>query len=192
MPAGSAASLPLPQGPLSPTLFARRRRFKALPQEAGAPAAPMPLHKPAEHPPRRRVLVAWNDSTAALRLQRLLGELGYRMIGPAGSRDEAERLIRRPLAARPAVDVALVHVALPEAAEIADRLAGEAVPLVWMMPDRGVVLPAMHAHAPILERPLDRAALAAAIEEAERHEAARRQYPIPPPQAAWPRIFPQL
>jgi hypothetical protein len=152
----------------------------------------MPLRKPAEHPPRRRILIAWNDSAAALRLQHLLGELGYRVVGPAGSCEEAERLIRPTLAVRPAVDGALVHAALPDAAEIADRMAGEAVPLVWLAPDGGAILPAMHAHAPILERPFDRAALVAAIEQAERHEAARRSYPIPPPQAAWPRVFPQL
>jgi hypothetical protein len=54
------------------------------------------------------------------------------------------------------------------------------------------VLPPRHAHAPILDRPLDRAALIAAIDEARRQEGSRRLYAVPPPQPTWPRVFPQL
>jgi hypothetical protein len=54
-----------------------------------------------------RALVAWNDSEAALQLQRLLGGLGYRVIGPAACRDEAERLISRSLP-RPPAECALI------------------------------------------------------------------------------------
>lgn len=192
--AGSAASLPLPQGPLCPSSFARRTRSRVLPQVPDAPALSrgLPIQKAEEYPPRRRALVAWNDSQAALQLQRLLGELGYRVIGPAACRDEAERLIRRSLPGRPPAECALIHIGLPEAAEVADRLADEAVPLVWLVPDHNAPLPAAHAHVPIVDRPFDRAALAAAIEEAETWGARRRWYPTPPPQAAWPRIFPQL
>ena len=156
---------------------------------AGAGAA---VANDSQDPPRRRILVAWNDSEAALQLQRLLVELGYRVVGPAGSVEEAERLIAPPLALEPSLHCALVHVGLPDATRVADRLADKAVPLVWLVPDADAVLPAAHAHAPILDRPFDRAALVSAIEEAERHHLARRFYPVPPPQAAWPRIFPQL
>ena len=194
MPAGSAASLPMPQGPLSPSLFARRARFKVPPPELGVRplARGLPLRTTTQDPPRRRVLVAWNDSEAALQLQRLLVEVGYRVVGPAVSGEEAEQLIARPLALQPSPHCALVHVGLPDARRVANRLADKAVPLVWLVPDADAVLPAAHAHAPILDRPFDRAALVMAIEEAERHYLARRFYPIPPPQAAWPRIFPQL
>lgn len=54
-----------------------------------------------------RALVAWNDSEAALQLQRLSGGLGYRVIGPAACRDEAERLISRSLP-RPPAECALI------------------------------------------------------------------------------------
>ena len=197
MPAGSAASLPLPQAPLSPSSFARRPRFTLLPQPSGPPALArmLPVQRAADDPPRARILIAWDDSEAALQLQRLLRELDYAVVGPAGSREEVERLIapaagRRPIA-RP-IDCALVHVGLPEAAAIADGLADETVPLVWLVPDRDAVLPAAHAYAPILDRPFDRAALVGAIDEAARRQASRRLYPVPPPQAAWPRVFPQL
>jgi hypothetical protein len=192
--AGSAVSLPLPQEPLSPSSFARRPRFTLLPQQSGpsALARMLPVQKAADGPPRARILIAWNDSEAALQLQRLLHELDYAVVGPAGTREEIERLIGGPAAVRRPIDCALVHVGLPEAAAIADRLADETVPLVWLVPDCDGVLPPAHAHAPLLDRPFDRAALVAAIDEAARRQASRRLYRVPPPQAAWPRIFPQL
>jgi hypothetical protein len=150
------------------------------------------VQKAADDPPRARVLIAWGDSEKALRLQRLLGDMDYTVVGPAGSPDEVERLISRRAGVGGPVDCALVHVGLADAAAIADRLDEEAVPLVWLVPHCDAVLPPMHAHAPILDRPFDRAALAAAIDEAARRQASRRLYPVPPPQAAWPRIFPQL
>lgn len=194
MPAGSAASLPLPQAPLSPSSFARRPRFTLLPQQSGPPALArmLPVQRAADDPPRARILIAWNDSEAALRLQGLLRELDYAVVGPAGSREEVGRLIAGPVTARRPVDCALVHVGLPEAAAIADRLAEETVPLVWLVPDCDAVLPPAHAYSPILDRPFDRAALVAAIDEAARRQAGRRLYLVPPPQAAWPRLFPQL
>lgn len=194
MPAGSAASLPMPQGPLSPSSFARRARFKVPPPAPGVRplARGLPLRTTTQDPPRRRILVAWNDSEAALQLQRLLVEVGYRVVGAAVSGEEAEQLIAPPLALQPSPHCALVHVGFPDATRVADRLAEKTVPLVWLVPDADAVLPAAHAHAPILDRPFDRAALVMAIEEAERHYLARRFYPVPPPQAAWPRIFPQL
>ena len=192
--AGSAAPLPMPQGPLSPSSFARRPRFTVLPPDSGPLPLPrmLPAQKAAGDPPRARILIAWNDTEAALRLQRLLRELEYAVIGPAGGRDEVERLIAHPGLARRPIDVALVHAGLPDAAAIADRLAADSVALVWLAPDRDAALPTEHASAPILDRPFDRRALLAAIDEAERQRAGRRWYPTPPPQSAWPRIFPQL
>lgn len=66
----------------------------------------LPIQESEEYPPRRRDLVAWNDSEAALQL-RLLGALEYRVIGPAACRDEAERLISRSLP-RPPAECALI------------------------------------------------------------------------------------
>jgi hypothetical protein len=194
MPAGSAASLPLPQGPLFPSSFARQPRVTPPPVAPGLRPLPRlrPTQKAADDPPRARVLLAWGDTEAALRLQRLLRDMDYAVVGPAGSPEEVERLIMRRAAVGRPVDCALVHVGLADAAAIADRLDEEAVPLVWLVPDCDAVLPQAHAHAPILDRPFDRAALVAAIDEAARRQASRRLYALPPPQAAWPRIFPQL
>ena len=194
MPAGSAAPLAMPQGPLSPSSFARRPRFTVLPQPSGPfPLSRLlPVQKAADDPPRARILIAWNDADAALQLQRLLRELDYAVVGPAGCRDDAERLIERAFVGGPPIDCALVHVGLPDAGEVADLLVCRSVPLVWLVPDCDAIRPSAHAHAPILDRPFDRAAVVAAIDQAERQQASRRWYVTPPPQAAWPRVFPQL
>jgi hypothetical protein len=152
----------------------------------------LPLKGEADDPPRGRILVAWSDAEAAIRLQCLLRELGYAVVGPAGSREEVEALVARPAAARRPLDCALVHLGLPGASEIADRLAGQLIPLVWLAPGAETVLPLGHAHAPVVDRPFDRSALLAAIDEATKRGVVQRLYPVPPPQAAWPRIFPQL
>ena len=78
MSAGLAASLPMPQGPLSPSSFARRVHFTAPPPAPSVRplARGLPLRPAAQDPPRRRILVAWTDSEAALQLQRLLGDMG--------------------------------------------------------------------------------------------------------------------
>jgi DNA-binding response OmpR family regulator len=151
----------------------------------------LPLQKAASDPPRARILIAWDDAAAALRLQRLLRELDYAVVGPTASRDEAEQLVARSAVRRP-IDYALVHVGLPWATDIADRLAAESVPFIWLVPDRDSALPADHSHVPALEQPFDRAGLVAAIDAAERLQASRRLYRTPPPQAVWPRVFPQL
>ncbi len=192
--AGSAASLPMPQGPLSPSPSARRARFTVRPpQHSGPLPLPqmLPMQKAASDPPRARILIAWGDAASALRLQRLLRELDYAVVGPAATSEEAVQLIARSTVRSP-LDCALVHVGLPGAAVIADRLAAEAVPLAWLVPDPDAVLPAAHAHAPVLDRPFDRVALVEALDAAERHQASRRLYRTLPPQAAWPRVFPQL
>ncbi len=194
MPAGSAASLPMPQGPLSPSSFARRPRFTVPPPRQSGPLPlprMLPLQKAAGDPPRARVLVAWSDTAAALRLQRLLRELDYAVVGPTASGDEAEKLIAKSAVRRP-VDCALIHVGLPGSTAIADRLAAESVPFVWLVPDCDAAVPAKHALAPVLDRPFDRAALVATMDTAERQQASTRLYRTPPPQTAWPRVFPQL
>lgn len=194
MPAGSAASLPMPQEPLPPSSFARRARFTVPPhQQSGPLPLPrmLPMQKAASDPPRARILIAWDDNAAALRLQRLLRELDYAVVGPTTSRDEAEQLIARS-AVRGRIDCALVHVGLPGSTAIAERLAAESVPFVWLAPDRDAAVPAAHSQVPVLDQPFDRVALVAAMDAAERQQVGRRLYSTPPPQAVWPRLFPQL
>lgn len=193
MPIGSAASLrTLPQGPLSPFAETRSRTFVPSPQswsDTTPPPRVIALQRAADDPPRGCVLLVEADPLAAFDLQRLLGEAGYRVVGPAVSADEAMRLIermRRPLAG------ALLNSQLADAASIADRLAARLVPLVWLVPAEDAALPAAHAAAPALQRPFVQHRLIEALEQASLQRAGRRVYATPPPQPVWPRVFPQL
>ena len=203
MSLGSAASLPLPQEPLFPIPTARRapRLRPALypvPATTGAPGR-IAIARPADDPPQGRVLLVHDDAGMALKLQRLLGELGWRVLGPAASVDEVGRLLARPPGGAPRIDCALVAAGLPESEAVAERLAEDGIAMVWLT-EGAAVLPPAFAHAPVLDWPpdgpldglRDRAALRAALEQARRLERGWRCYAVPPPQPAWPRVFPQL
>lgn len=195
MPTGSAASLPQPQVPLSPSFSARRRPGAVMvPGTWGATAPPRrsPVHAAAAEPPRGRVLLASNDPATAFELQRMLREAGYRAVGPAGSMAEVERLVAQRVRYGNGIDCAVVDLTLRDAARIAGRLADEGVRFLWLAQRGGVAMSGISG-TPVLHTPLDRDALAAAIEGAIRSGAESRSvYSIPPPQRAWPRIFPQL
>jgi hypothetical protein len=191
MSVGSAASLRLPQVPLSPLV--PTRQSVSVPEIPGATAPPrlLSLHKAAD-PPRGRVLVASQTPTAALEVQRLLCGLGYRVVGPAGSPDEAKRLLDRCARRGGRVDCALVEWDLPDAAFLAGQLADEEIPFLWLAPDIAAVPPPGYANTPVLRPPFDGRALLAAVDEARRQAAGNRLYSLPPPQPVWPRVFPQL
>jgi hypothetical protein len=196
MPMGSAASLPgtPPQALLSSIAMARRdRRFPMVPRSDGAASPPslLPLQKTAEDPPRGRILLAQPDATGALEVKRLLCGSGYRLIGPAASFQDAERMIDPDEAACRPPTCALLAVAFCGAASIADRLADRGVPFIWLA-DAAGTLPPVQSAAPVLRRPFDRRELLEAIENTIRRGADRRFYTTPPPQPVWPRIFPQL
>jgi CheY-like chemotaxis protein len=193
MPFGSAASLPgtLPQAPLSPHPATRRSPRFVVPHNWGDVAPPriVPLQKAAEDPPRGYVLLADGHATSALEAQGLLREAGYRVLGPATCAAEALRLIER---ARVPLSCGLLDLELGDAPSIADRLAARDIPVVWLVSTANIPLPSDHAAAPTLHRPFSRDALVEALEMASHQGARQRYYVTPPPQAAWPRVFPQL
>ena len=198
MPLGSAASLPgpPPQAPLSRTpaispAIRRQSRFSLVPQDWGDAAPPriVPLQKAAEDPPRGYVLLADGDAASGCEARRLLRDSGYRVLGPAVSAAEANRLLDR---ARQPLSCGLLDVDLADAAAIADRLASRDISVVWLVRAVNTALPIDHAAAPVLHRPFRRDALVDALETAGQQSARQRYYVVPPPQAAWPRIFPQL
>ena len=194
MTIGSAASRAgtLPQAPLSLFPMARRDKGVAiLPYGRGDAAPPrfVPLQKAAGEPPRGHVLVAAADAGTALAAQRLLADSGYRVVGPAPSTEEINRLIGR---AHQPPSCGVVHLDLPDAAAIADRLVARDIPVVWLASAANPVLPIAHAAAPVVHEPLSRTDLLEAVEASIRHRATRGLYVTPPPRAAWPRVFPQL
>ena len=198
MTIGSAASLAgtLPQAPLSPFhSFRRHRRPTARPFPAGAAAPPLrlPVVGLADDPPRARILVVEHDASVALCLQGLLREAGYRVVGPAASIEEAERLTAHGRIDGAVIDLQ-VHGAVPMA--LADHLADRGIPFVWLTDVPSAPLPKAHADVPSVTKSCAPESLIDALERAmSRKGTALRQqswYPVPPPQPVWPRVFPQL
>jgi hypothetical protein len=193
MSLGSAASLPgsMPQAPLSPPRTIEGvRAFNVSAQVSGfrPPPRSMPLQKSAEDPPLGRILVVEDRAADALELQQVLKDLGYRVIGPAGSALEAERLVQRrrewPLRC------ALLDAACPGLGPIGQGLRARGTPIVWVLPS-DLSLPVPFA-APIVRLPALQSELLAAITIAGREAPPPSCYVTPPPQEAWPRVFPQL
>lgn len=193
MSLGSAASLPgpVPQAPLSPPRTLQDvRAFNVIAQASGLrpPPRSMPLQKSAEDPPLGRILLVEDRAADALELQQLLKDLGYRIVGPAGSALEAECLVQRsrgwPLRC------ALLDAACPGLGPVGQRLRARGIPIVWVMPN-DISLPVPFA-APIVRLPALRNELLAAIMIAGREAPPPSCYVTPPPQEAWPRVFPQL
>ena len=120
------------------------------------------------------------------RIQRTKRQTG--LSASAGA--EADRLVDRTFRAWP-LDCALLDVNCPDAAGVGERLRSQGVPVVWMVP-RDTSAPVVPFAAPILRLPTGRAALLEAIRTARREATPPRCYVTPPPQEAWPRIFPQL
>ncbi len=147
----------------------------------------------ADDPPRGRILVVTDKAPLALDVQRVLRDAGYRVIGPAASTDEAERLTigRRP------IDGAVVDLQLERgaAAVVADRLASSGVPFMWLTDPLLDPIPRTHGFAPLLTKPFRSEDLIRTLERAlsSRHRSrADRFYAVAPPQEVWPRVFPQL
>jgi hypothetical protein len=184
----------MPQAPLSlPPTVRSVRPVSIVPEPSGAlPARRMPPQESAEEPPRGRVMILEDDAVAALSLQRLLLEAGYRPVGPACEANEAERLLDRTPTHWP-ITCALLNVGIAGADRIAERLVARGAPVVWTVP-RGFTAfhPNAAPDAPTLDLPSGRDALLDAMTTAVRRLARPRVYVTPPPQAAWPRVFPQL
>lgn len=187
---GSAASLSsiMPQAPLSP--FAKPRI--GLVHAVAGTAAPrwiVPRPKADDEFPDGHVLLVEDDAAAALEVQQMLRGSGYRVVGPAASAEEAQRLVDR--ARRPFV-CALLGACVPGAAAIADSLAAQEIPVVWIVSAASDALAADRRAEPVVRQPFGRSDLLDAIERSVRRAPRYRPYPVPPPQAVWPRVFPQL
>ncbi|WP_439611762.1 hypothetical protein [Reyranella sp.] len=155
-------------------------------QVDGAPVFPPAFAKPftIDQPPRGRVLIVEDEIPVALDLQKALRDAGYRIVGPAGSQSEVERLVRRGLLDAAVID-ADSRAAMPFA--VADWLAAEEVPFALIVGE-GTEPPREHALRPQLTRPVSPRALVDTVEQMiEGNPAAM---PVSAPR--WPRLFPQL
>jgi DNA-binding response OmpR family regulator len=141
--------------------------------------------------PRGKILVVEDEAVVALDLQRTLREAGYRVVGPAASLTDVQKLI-----ARGSIDCAVLDLAIDRRAPIpvADLLAFAEVPFVFLTDGDKSGLPLQHAHRPLVQRPYADHDLLAAIERAmRRHGRPGRARSLQvPPTVPFPRVFPQL
>ena len=193
MTIGSAASLPgHGQEAFFPISRSLRRQGRVPVMRrmlaASTPRQRLPRIALADDPPRGRILVAADQPSLVLEVQRILRDAGYRAVGPAGSADEAARLTaRRPM------DAAIVDLAMQSAASVAERLVEEGIPLVWLTD--GSASPPARDRAATVPKPVTRANLIQTLERslsAGQGSSADSFYPVPPPQSVWPRVFPPL
>ncbi|MDF2764668.1 MAG: putative response regulator, CheY family [Rhodospirillales bacterium] len=129
----------------------------------------MTYAEPSEEPKLRiragaRVLVVEDESLVAMMLSDMLEDLGCRVIGPVGSRAGALELVGDGLH----LDLALLDVNLggEHAYDVADALAGRAVPFVFVSGYGISGIDPRFAHAPVLAKPFQPAALARVIGDA--------------------------
>lgn len=201
MTIGSAASLPSHGSEAQFPYFRSLHRNGRLPlvsniQTAGAPQRHIPKIGLADDPPRGRILIVADQVPLALDVQRVLRNAGYRAVGPAESAEDADRLIgQRP------IDGAVVDLQLKagNAAAVADRLAHQGIPFVWLTSestDRALdAVPQRHDRAPMVSKPVKGEDLVQALERAlssGQRSGKHMFYPVPPPQEIWPRVFPPL
>lgn len=191
MTIASAASLP-GQGQEAPFPTSRyARRPGRAPVMRRLPDAMPRQHLPrvalADDPPRGRILVAAEQPSLVLEVQRILREAGYRAVGPATSAEEAARLAaRRPL------DAAIVDLALRNAEAVTERLRTEGIPFVCLTDSAARPT---HDAAASVSKPVSGANLIATLERVlspGQKVPAEAFYPVPPPQPVWPRVFPSL
>ena len=135
--------------------------FSARPDAKGTRFSPLTL-APSD-PPQGRVLVAVEDVILAFDLQRLLREAGYRVVGPATTAAEIQRMNQRG-----DVDCAILDLDIDRRAPlpIADLLAFANVPFVYLTTGVFGPVPSRHKRRPIVEKPISRDALLIAIEKA--------------------------
>lgn len=149
---------------------------------AHPPAFPRSLT--ADEPPRGRVLIVEDQFPLALDIQKTLRDAGYRIVGPAGSHGEVERLVRRG-----GLDAAVIDADSRRSAPfaVADWLAAEGVPFAFLVSDASRV-PHEHAHRPQISKPWSAAALLDTVEQM----VEGRPGAVPGQVVPWPRLFPQL
>jgi CheY-like chemotaxis protein len=102
-----------------------------------------------------RVMIVEDQYTIAAEMRRLLEPLGVAVVGPFSGVAQAMK------ATRQTIDVALLDVNLHGVAvfPVAEELARQGVPYVFVTAYDAEVLPAAHRAAPRLDKPVDRVAL---------------------------------
>lgn len=118
------------------------------------------LEPAAGVPGRRRALVVEDEALIAMDIEAQLTTAGYEVVGPAGTIEEAIRLIGTT-----AVDVALVdaNVRGRQVGEVAEALAGKGIPFAFATGYGRSALPAAFQTQRILAKPFSHEELVATV-----------------------------
>jgi CheY-like chemotaxis protein len=142
--------------------------------------------------PQGRVLVVVDDAIMALDLQQLLHAAGYRVIGPATTVAEIQRMIQHG-----DIDCAILDLDIDRRAPlpIADLLAFADVPFVYLTTGVLGSVPPRHKQRPVVEKPFTRETLLAALEKAmarRRQVANDNVWPLTGSVVPWERVYPPI
>lgn len=142
--------------------------------------------------PKGKVLVVVEDAIVALDLQRLLRDAGWRVIGPAATVAEIQRMIQRG-----GIDCAVLDLDIDRRAPlpIADLLVFADVPFVYLTTDVLGPVPARHRQQPVVEKPFTRETLLAAVEKAmtrRRQIADDKRWAAGITVVPWERVYPPI
>jgi DNA-binding response OmpR family regulator len=96
------------------------------------------------------VLIVEDDTLIALDLQSLLENAGYSVIGPVGSVEAAMRLLKH---AKPDFALLDINLGKTNSFPLADLLAADAVPIIFVTAHSRRVLHEEHANRPVVEKP---------------------------------------
>jgi DNA-binding response OmpR family regulator len=101
---------------------------------------------------KRKVLVVEDDALVALELSERLADMGYAVLGPAMTLDEAERVIAEEAPAAALLDA---NVAGRSSVDLGVMLVERGVPIAFCTGyDRIANLPARLTAAPVLTKPI--------------------------------------
>jgi CheY-like chemotaxis protein len=142
--------------------------------------------------PQARILLVVDDVITALDLQRLLHEAGYRVVGPATTVGEIQRMVQRG-----DIDCAILDLDVDRRAPlpIADLLAFAEVPFVYLSTGGLRLAPSRHRHRPVVEKPFTRESLISALEKAMAkpgQTANDNRWPAGGPVVPGIRVYPPL
>lgn len=137
-----------------------------------------------DRPPRGRILIVEDHIPLALEIQKHLRDAGYRIVGPAGSQSEVERLVRSGRLDAAVIDLDS-HRSAPLA--VADWLATEHVPFA-VIADDASTLPQELALRPLVTKPVSPDALVETVDQMVTGGPGA----IVIPYTRGPRLFPQL
>jgi len=142
--------------------------------------------------PQGKVLVVVDDAVVALDLQRLLHDAGYRVVGPATTVGEIQRMIQRG-----DVDCAILDLDVDRRAPLplADLLAFADVPFVYLTTGVLGTIPSRHRQRPVVEKPFTPKIVLKAVEKAmarHREIANVNRCPASGAVVPWERVYPTL